>query len=134
MTRSINRSLSVIDRPIADLRLDPRNPRRHIRRQIRQIARSIETFGFNVPVLIDAQGQVIAGHGRVQAAQLLGIAHIPTIQLEHLTGAQTRAFMIADNRLTENSAWNDRLLAEQLKETPDGSLLFPCFNLKLRSH
>ena len=108
-------SLSVVSRPVADLRLDPNNPRLHARNQIRQIARSIETFGFNVPVLVDAQGQLIAGHGRVLAAQLLGMTHVPTIRLEHLTEAQTRAFMIADNRLTENSVWDDRLLAEQLK-------------------
>ena len=111
----MDRSLSVVSRPVADLRLDPNNPRLHARNQIRQIARSIETFGFNVPVLVDAQGQLIAGHGRVLAAQLLGMTHVPTIRLEHLTEAQTRAFMIADNRLTENSVWDDRLLAEQLK-------------------
>jgi DNA modification methylase len=114
--RHIDRPLSVVDLPIADLRLDPNNPRLHPRKQIRQIARSIETFGFNVPVLIDAQGQLIAGHGRVLAAQLLGVTHVPTIRLEHLTEAQTRAFMIADNRLTENSVWDEHLLAEQLKE------------------
>jgi DNA modification methylase len=114
--RHIDRPLSIVDLPIADLRLDPNNPRLHTRKQIRQIARSIETFGFNVPVLIDAQGQLIAGHGRVLAAQLLGVTHVPTIRLEHLTEAQTRAFMIADNRLTENSVWDERLLAEQLKE------------------
>ena len=112
----IDRSLSVVSRPIADLRPDPNNPRLHTRNQIRQIARSIETFGFNVPVLIDAQGQLIAGHGRVLAAQFLGMSHVPTIRLEHLTGAQIHAFMIADNRLAENSVWDDRLLAEQLKE------------------
>ncbi len=114
--RRIDRPLSIVDLPIADLRPDPNNPRLHTRKQIRQIARSIETFGFNVPVLIDAQGQLIAGHGRVLAAQLLGVTHVPTIRLEHLTEAQTRAFMIADNRLTENSVWDERLLAEQLKE------------------
>src|SRR5712692_782081 len=114
-SHGIDRSLSVVSRPVADLRLDPNNPRLHTRNQIRQIALSIETFGFNVPVLIDAQGQLIAGHGRMLAAQLLGITHVPTISLEHLTEAQIRAFMIADNRLTENSAWDDHLLAEQLK-------------------
>lgn len=113
--RRVVRPLCIVDLPIASLRLDPNNPRLHTGKQIRQIARSIETFGFNVPVLIDAQGQLIAGHGRVLAAQLLGMTHVPTIRLEHLTQAQTRAFMIADNRLTENSVWDDRLLAEQLK-------------------
>src|SRR6267143_5017941 len=107
--------LSIEYRPLASLRFDPQNPRLHSKKQIRQIARSVETFGFNVPVLIDGKGQLIAGHGRALAAQLLGVTDVPTIRLEHLTEAQTRAFMIADNRLTENSVWDDRLLAEQLK-------------------
>jgi DNA modification methylase len=109
------RVLSIEYRPLASLRFDPQNPRLHNKKQVRQIARSVETFGFNVPVLIDAQGKLIAGHGRVLAAQLLGITQVPTIMLEHLTEAQIRAFMIADNRLTENSAWDDHLLAEQFK-------------------
>lgn len=108
-------TLSVEYRPLASLRFDQQNPRLHSKRQIRQIARSIETFGFNVPVLIDSQGQLIAGHGRALAAQLLGITQVPAIMLEHLTETQIRAFMIADNRLTENSEWDDRLLADQLK-------------------
>jgi hypothetical protein len=68
--------------------------------------------------------QVVAGHGRLQACQLLGITEVPTISLEHLIEAQARAFMIADNRLTENAAWDDRLLAEQLKELSDLDLDF----------
>jgi DNA modification methylase len=102
--------------PIAQLVLNPRNPRFHSPRQIRQIARSIEAFGFNVPVLIDSKREVIAGHGRVMACRLLGRTEVPTISVQHLSAAQTKAFMIADNRLTENSVWDDRLLAEQLKE------------------
>jgi ParB-like chromosome segregation protein Spo0J len=94
----------------------PRNPRAHSPTQVRQIARSIESFGFNVPVLVDGQLRVIAGHGRVMACQLLGWTEVPTICLDHLSEAQAKAFMIADNRLTENSVWDDRLLAEQLKE------------------
>jgi len=107
--------LSIEYRPLASLRFDPQNPRLHSKKQIRQIARSVETFGFNVPVLIDGQGQLIAGHGRVLAAQCLGMTQVPTIMLENLTETQIRAFVIADNRLTENSVWDDRLLAEQLK-------------------
>jgi DNA modification methylase len=106
----------VVYRSISLLKLDPRNPRSHGKKQIRQIARSIETFGFNVPVLIDANSKVIAGHGRILACQLLGWSDVPTICLEHLTEAQARAFMIADNRLTENAAWDERLLAEQLHD------------------
>jgi DNA modification methylase len=102
--------------PIESLKADPRNPRVHTKKQIRQIARSIESFGFNVPILIDAENNVIAGHGRIRAAQLLGLAEIPTVRLDHLTEAQRRAFAIADNRLTEIATWDDRLLGETLKE------------------
>ncbi len=110
------RQLRVELRPLADLRLDPRNPRTHSPRQIKQIARSIEAFGFNVPVLIDAQGQVIAGHGRVLACQQLGWTEIPAIRLDHLSSDQARAFMVADNRLSDTSAWNEQLLAETLRD------------------
>jgi DNA modification methylase len=116
MLDTAKRKLAIEYRLVASLRPDPKNPRLHDRRQIRQIARSIEAFGFNVPVLINAEQQVIAGHGRLLAAQLLGMTQVPTITLEHLTENQVRAFMIADNRLTENSVWDERLLAEQLKE------------------
>lgn len=109
-------ALAVSYRVIGELALDPKNPRQHSPRQIRQIARSIETFGFIVPLLVDANRKVIAGHGRLLAARLLGWTQVPTIGLDHLSEAQARAFMIADNRLTENSTWNDRLLAEQLEE------------------
>jgi hypothetical protein len=108
--------IAIVYRPVAELKLDPRNPRAHSPKQIRQIACSIEIFGFNVPVLVDAQRKVIAGHGRVMACRLLGRSEVPTISLEHLSEAQAAAFKIADNRLNENSVWDDRLLAEQLKE------------------
>ena len=106
----------VVYRPIAELKLDPHNPRVHSPRQIRQIARSIEAFGFNVPVLVDANLKLIAGHGRVLAARQLGLAELPTISLDHLTDAQARAFLIADNKLTDNSIWDDQLLAQQLHD------------------
>jgi hypothetical protein len=108
--------IKIVFRQIVDLEPDPRNPRAHSPRQVRQIARSIEAFGFNVPVLIDGKRKVIAGHGRIMACKELGWTEVPTISLEHLSEAQASAFMIADNRLTENSVWDDRLLAEQLKE------------------
>ncbi len=110
------RQLQVTRRSIAQLKLDPKNPRSHSRKQILQIARSIEAFGFNVPVLLNADLKVIAGHGRVMACRELGWTEVPTIGLDHLSKAQAKAFMIADNRLTENSVWDDRLLAEQLKD------------------
>jgi ParB-like nuclease domain len=112
----MGQQIIVLNRPIRELRLDAKNPRTHSARQIRQIARSIEAFGFNVPILVDGAGRVVAGHGRVAACQQLGWTEVPTIALEHLSEAQAKAFMIADNRLTENSTWDDPLLAEQLKE------------------
>ena len=116
--------LEVITRPISGLKLDPKNPREHRPKQIRQIAKSITAFGFNVPVLIDAQHRVIAGHGRILACQQLGWTDVPTICLPHLTAAQRQAFMIADNRLTEQSTWDERLLGEQLKELAEVNLDF----------
>jgi 16S rRNA G966 N2-methylase RsmD len=108
--------VAVVYRLVAELKPDLRNPRAHSARQIRQIARSIETFGFNVPILADSDLKVIAGHARLEAAKQLGWSQVPTISLEHLTEAQARAFTIADNRLSELAEWNDQLLAEQLKE------------------
>jgi len=108
--------LGIVYRRIDDLKPDPANPRRHTRKQVRQIAESIKAFGFNVPILIDRYGNIIAGHGRWLACREFGITEVPTLCLDHLTPAQARAFMIADNRLTEISVWDDRLLARQLKE------------------
>jgi DNA modification methylase len=108
-------SLKIVYRRIDTLKPDPANPRRHTKRQIRQIADSIETFDFNVPILIDGDDNIVAGHGRFFACRLLGITEVPTLCLDHLTPEQARAFMIADNRLTEIGTWDDRLLAEQLR-------------------
>jgi DNA modification methylase len=110
------RPLKIVYRSIEELKLDPTNPRLHSKKQIRQLKNSIETFGFNVPILTDRFGNVRAGHGRLLAAIALGMPEVPTLCLEHLTPAQARAFMIADNRLTEIATWDDRLLAQQLKE------------------
>jgi ParB-like chromosome segregation protein Spo0J len=106
------------------LKPDPANARIDGKKQIRQIARSIETFGFNVPLLIDADMKVIAGHGRLSAARQLGFSEVPTISLGHLTPAQARAFAIADNRLTEIATWDAKLLGEQLRELSEFDLNF----------
>lgn len=116
MTKNASPYLSVEYLPIGEAVPDPRNPRAHSERQIKQIARSIETFGFNVPVLIDEDKRILAGHGRVQAARRLGVCRVPVIRLGHLSDAQARAFAIADNRLTEIATWDDRLLGEVLGE------------------
>jgi DNA modification methylase len=113
---NLSHQMLIIYRPIDQLKPDPSNPRRHSKKQIRQIADSIKTFGFNVPVLVDADLNVNAGHGRLLACRLLGITEVPTLCLKHLTPAQARAFMIADNRLTEIATWDDRLLAQQFKD------------------
>jgi DNA modification methylase len=120
--------LEITYRLVDGLKPDPANPRRHSKKQVRQIANSIQTFGFNVPVLIDRDNNVIAGHGRLLACRELGWTEVPTLCLDHLTSAQARAFMIADNRLSEIAAWDDRLLAQQLK---DLSLLGLDFNLEV---
>jgi DNA modification methylase len=111
-------------RAITDLTPNPRNPRKHSRAQVRAIARSIEAFGFNAPILIDKSGQIIAGHGRYEAAVLFGLEQIPVISLEHLGKEQARAYMLADNKLTDRSSWNDEALALHLKELTDLSLDF----------
>jgi DNA modification methylase len=111
-------------RPIAALHLDPKNARKHSPAQIGQIAKSIGVFGFLVPVLVDRSEKIVAGHGRVLAALRLGWKEVPVICIEHLTVAQARAFAIADNRLTENSTWDEKLLAVHLKELSDLDLDF----------
>jgi DNA modification methylase len=98
----------------ASLKPAERNPRTHARRQIEQIASSIRQFGFTHPILVDAQGCVIAGHARLQAAQLLGLEQVPTIRLDHLSEAEKRGYLIADNRLAENAGWDQGLLALEL--------------------
>jgi DNA modification methylase len=121
-------SLNIVYRRVDELKPDPANPRRHTKQQIRKIAESIRAFGFNVPVLIDREENVVAGHGRLLACGELGLREVPTLCLDHLTPAQARAFRIADNRLTEISEWDDRLLAEELKEL---SLLGLDFNIEV---
>lgn len=108
-------NLTVALASIDGLILDPSNARQHPDRHVRQLAKSIEAFGFNCPVLVDGNDHVVAGHGRLLAARSLGWTEVPAIRLEHLTPDQVRAYRIADNRLTDCSAWDERLLAEQLQ-------------------
>ncbi len=98
-----------------------RNSRTHSPEQVAQIAASIREFGFTNPVLIDANNTLIAGHGRVMAAQSLGLATVPAIRLAHLTDAQRRAYVIADNKLAENAGWDMATLAREVEDlTADG--------------
>jgi DNA modification methylase len=111
-----SQDLNIVYRRIDELKPDRANARRHGRKQIRQIAESIKVFGFNVPILVDRDGNVICGHGRLDACRDLGISKVPTLCLDHLSPAQLRAFKIADNRLSELAEWDDQLLAQQLKD------------------
>jgi len=96
--------------PIDRLRAYARNARTHGDDQVARIAASMGT----VPVLVDGDGGVIAGHGRLLAAHRLGLDSVPVIRLDHLTPAQVRAYRIADNRLTDLGAWDDEILASEL--------------------
>lgn len=102
--------------PIAMLQPDKANPRIHKDRQIKALVKSIQSFGFNMPIAIDREAKVVAGHARLEAAKKMGLDQVPVIYLDHLTTEQIKAFSIADNRLSEMSSWNDNLLAIQLKE------------------
>ena len=93
-----------------------RNARTHSKKQLRQIADSIDRFGFTNPILIDASNTILAGHGRVEAARLLGLAEVPCIRLEHMSAEEKRAYVLADNKLALNAGWDEEILAEELKE------------------
>lgn len=93
-----------------------RNSRTHSDAQIAQVAASITEFGFTNPVLIDGDGGIIAGHGRVMAARSLGMDKVPCIRLAHLTEAQKRAYVIADNRLALNAGWDEKMLALEFQD------------------
>lgn len=99
----------------ASLRPWAKNARTHSKKQLRQIAKSIETFGFTNPVLIDQHGTILAGHGRVEAARSLGMATVPCLRIEHMTEADKRAYVIADNKLALNAGWDEELLAQELQ-------------------
>lgn len=96
-----------------------RNSRTHSDEQIGKIAASIKEFGFLNPVIIDGENGIIAGHGRVMAAQKLGLEEIPTIEASHLTDAQRRAYIIADNRLALDAGWDDEMLRVEFSELED---------------
>jgi len=109
-------AMSVEHVATADLIPYARNARTHSDEQVAQIAGSIQEFGFNNPVLIDGQNSIIAGHGRVLAAGRLKLEQVPCIRLTHLSDAQRRAFIIADNRIALNSGWDEELLANELSD------------------
>jgi DNA modification methylase len=100
---------------LRQLRPYPNNARTHSRAQVKQIAKSIKKFGFCNPVLVDDDKQIIAGHGRVEAAKLLGIDAVPTVRLSHLSEADKRAYILADNKLAAKAGWDRDILAIELQ-------------------
>jgi len=109
----LERRVEII--PISQLTPYKGNARTHSRKQIRQIADSISRFGFVNPILIDDAGEIIAGHGRVEAAKLLGIAAVPVLRLSHLSDAEKRAYVLADNRIAQQAGWDREILAIELQ-------------------
>lgn len=111
------RTAAAIERvDIDDLRSWGNNARVHSPKQVRQLARGIDKLGFINPVLIDADNRILAGHGRVAAAQLLGLESVPCLRVENMTLAQKRAYVLADNKLALNASWDEQILAEELQE------------------
>ena len=109
-------ALKITYKDPAQLKPRAKNPRTHTPKQLKQIAASIKEFGFINPILMDGTGGIIAGHGRVEAAKLAGMTDLPTVRVDHLTPAQIRAYVIADNRIAENAGWDRELLALELQE------------------
>jgi DNA modification methylase len=116
------RDLVVKRTVLSSLKPNPRNARTHSKRQLEAIAASIREFGFTNPVLVDDGSNVLAGHGRLEAAKLLGLPAVPTVQISDLSDAQKRAYVLADNRLAERAGWDRATLALELGEL---SLLLP---------
>lgn len=123
----------LVKRDIALLKPHARNARTHSKKQIDQIMRSIEKFGFTNPVLIDGDDRIIAGHGRVAAAKKLGMMSVPVLRLDGLSEADRRAYIIADNRLAELAGWDRELLGLELgdlgKLVPDLDLEITGFDI-----
>ncbi|MGH6658583.1 MAG: ParB/Srx family N-terminal domain-containing protein [Sphingomicrobium sp.] len=110
----------------SDLKPDPKNAKVHPAKQLKQVIRSIEEFGWTNPILTDEEDHVLAGHLRLEAAKNLGLNSVPTIKLSHMSPAQKRAYIIADNRIAENGGWDRKLLALEHEAI---QLLDPSFDL-----
>lgn len=110
--------------PIDTLKPAERNARLHSKKQVRQLADSIKRFGFTNPVLIDEDGCILAGHGRLRAAQELGMETVPCLRFNHMSPAEKRAYALADNKLALNAEWDEELLALELKELTIADLDF----------
>ena len=111
-----NKFPSIKTAQVADLIPYARNSRTHSDEQVTQIAASIKEFGFLNPVIVDGENGIIAGHGRVLAAKKLGMIEVPAVEASHLTDAQRRAYIIADNKLALNAGWDDQMLRVEFAE------------------
>ncbi|WP_242650448.1 ParB/Srx family N-terminal domain-containing protein [Cognatiyoonia koreensis] len=109
---------------VQDLKPWTKNARTHSRKQIKQIADSIAQFGFTNPVLIDEHRSILAGHGRVAGAKLLGMLNVPCLRLDYMTEAEKRAYVLADNKLALNAGWDEDLLAAELRALLSSDLDF----------
>jgi hypothetical protein len=107
--------IALLYEPIDSLKPNPKNARKHSKKQTRQIAQSVDTFGFNNPLLIDAERNIIAGHARVEAAKQLGLTEVPVVPLA-LTAAEAKAYALADNQLALNASWDMPLLCDTFRE------------------
>lgn len=112
MTKLVHHVVYV---PTESLKPYAANARVHSRKQIKQVARSIQRYGFNAPVLVSADHEIVAGHARVEAAKLLGLAEVPVISLAHLSAVERRAYLLADNKTALGSDWNTEILASELR-------------------
>jgi ParB-like chromosome segregation protein Spo0J len=115
-TAQADRQLAIVYRATSSLQPDPRNARTHPKRQIAQLAQSIQQFGFTNPVLVDEAGVLIAGHGRLRAAKELDLAEVPTITLEGLSEAEKKALRLADNKIALNAGWDLEILRLELAD------------------
>jgi len=118
----------IISVSISELKSNTKNARTHSKKQVAQISESIKQFGFVVPILVDAKNQIIAGHGRLEAAKLLGLEELPVIKADHLDDTQTRLLMLADNKIASNAGWDVEILTREFEEL---AVLLPELNLDL---
>jgi len=119
MSEEVDIQKHIKTKKVKDLKKYPENPKKHPKNQIKKIADSIKEFGFTVPLIIK-NNEIIAGHGRIEAAKELGLKEVPVIERDDLTDEQAKAFRIADNKLTE-SDWEDNLLREELKKLKENN-------------
>lgn len=109
-------NLTIVKLPIESLKVYEKNARAHPEKQIEKIAKSIKEFGFNDPIAVDHNNQIIAGHGRLLAAKLLEMDEVPVVRLSHLSAAQQKAYVIAHNKIALEAGWDYEILKDEFDE------------------